>query len=288
MTREAVARILLVEDEEALAEGLRVNLHRKQYDVDVAGDGRTGLASAQARRYDLILLDIRLPEIDGFEVCQRLRQDGNFTPILMLTARNQPDDVVYGLKLGADDYVTKPFDLAELLARIEGLLRRHEWWRQEREDSDAPDPDKPDADRPGPERVATEPPDLAGRGPAAAAPIGPEPVGGAAAPPAQGGDARRVEFGPFWVDFRTWQARTRQGVVELSRKELAVLKLLVERPHEVVSRRELLAEVWELPNHPNTRVVDNVIVSLRRAFETDAAKPRHILSARGVGYRFVP
>ena len=136
MTREAIARILLVEDEEALAEGLRVNLHRKQYDVDVAGDGRTGLASAQARRYDLILLDIRLPEIDGFEVCQRLRQDGNFTPILMLTARNQPDDVVYGLKLGADDYVTKPFDLAELLARIEGLLRRHEWWRQEREDSD--------------------------------------------------------------------------------------------------------------------------------------------------------
>jgi two-component system, OmpR family, alkaline phosphatase synthesis response regulator PhoP len=268
VTREAVARILLVEDEEALAEGLRVNLHRKHYEVDVANDGRTGLASAQARRYDLILLDIRLPEIDGFEVCQRLRQDGNFTPILMLTARNQPDDVVYGLKLGADDYVTKPFDLAELLARIEGLLRRHEWWRQDREDNEAE----------------------------SAAPA-PEPAGAAAASPddaaaslaaAGAGDARRVEFGPYWVDFRTWQARTRQGVVELSRKELAVLKLLVERPHEVVSRRELLAEVWELPNHPNTRVVDNVIVSLRRAFETDAAKPRHILSARGVGYRFVP
>ena len=244
MTREAIARILLVEDEEALAEVLRVNLHRKQYEVDVAGDGRTGLASAQARRYDLILLDIRLPEIDGFEVCQRLRQDGNFTPILMLTARNQPDDVVYGLKLGADDYVTKPFDLAELLARIEGLLRRHEWWRQEREDSDAVEAETPQ----------------------------PEPV----APPGAG------------VDVRTWQARTRQGVVELSRKELAVMKLLVERPHEVVSRRELLSEVWELPNHPNTRVVDNVIVSLRRAFESDATKPRHILSARGVGYRFVP
>jgi two-component system alkaline phosphatase synthesis response regulator PhoP len=252
VSREAVARILLVEDEEALAEGLRVNLERKHYDVDVAGDGRTGLARAHDRRYDLILLDIRLPEIDGFEVCQRLRQDGNFTPILMLTARNQPDDVVYGLKLGADDYVTKPFDLAELLARIEGLLRRHDWWRQEREESDPPE--NGDAE--------------AGRQPAAA--------------------ANRVEFGPFWVDFRTWQARTREGVVELSRKELAVMKLLVERPHEVVSRRELLAEVWELPNHPNTRVVDNVIVSLRRAFESDAAKPRHILSARGVGYRFVP
>jgi DNA-binding response OmpR family regulator len=270
VTREAVARILLVEDEEALAEGLRVNLHRKQYDVDVASDGRTGLAAAQARRYDLILLDIRLPEIDGFEVCQRLRQDGNFTPILMLTARNQPDDVVYGLKLGADDYVTKPFDLAELLARIEGLLRRHEWWRQEREDEGALETGAAGGEAPN-ESPAT-----------------PADARAAETPAAGSGDARRVEFGPYWVDFRTWQAKTRQGVVELSRKELAVLKLLVERPHEVVSRRELLAEVWELPNHPNTRVVDNVIVSLRRAFETDAAKPRHILSARGVGYRFVP
>jgi two-component system, OmpR family, alkaline phosphatase synthesis response regulator PhoP len=276
VTREAVARILLVEDEEALAEGLRVNLHRKQYDVDVASDGRTGLASAQARRYDLILLDIRLPEIDGFEVCQRLRQDGNFTPILMLTARNQPDDVVYGLKLGADDYVTKPFDLAELLARIEGLLRRHEWWRQEREDNDAVEAD------------ALETPAVAADHDPARLPVAAPAEGAAATPAVAAGDARRVEFGPYWVDFRTWQARTRQGVLELSRKELAVLKLLVERPHEVVSRRELLAEVWELPNHPNTRVVDNVIVSLRRAFESDATKPRHILSARGVGYRFVP
>lgn len=246
MSRESPARILLVEDEEALAEGLRFNLERKHYEVDVAGDGRDGLARAHDRRYDLILLDIRLPEVDGFEVCQRLRQEGNFTPILMLTARNQPDDVVYGLKLGADDYVTKPFDLAELLARIEGLLRRHEWWRQEREESEN------------------------------------------AGSPAAAGEPGRVEFGDYWVDFRTWQARTRDGIVELSRKELAVMKLLVERPQAVVSRRELLAEVWELPNHPNTRVVDNVIVSLRRAFEQDASKPRHILNVRGVGYRFMP
>jgi len=244
MTREATARLLVVEDEEALAEGLRLNLERKHYRVDVAGDGRAALERAAAGRYDLILLDVRLPHVDGFEVCQQLRQNGDFTPILMLTARNQPDDVVYGLKLGADDYVTKPFDLAELLARIEGMLRRRDWWREER----------------------TE--------------------------PAEAGEAgatdERYRFGAYWVDFRTWHAKTRHGVVELSRKEIAAMRIFSTRPNQVISRRELLAEVWELPNHPNERVVDNVIVSLRRAFEQDAWRPRHILNVRGVGYRFVP
>ena len=237
--------ILVVEDEEALAEGLRFNLERKHYAVDVARDGAEALERAGTARYDLIILDIRLPVVDGFKVCQRLRSGGNFTPILILTARNQPDDIVYGLKLGADDYVTKPFDLAELLARIEGMLRRQEWARNGR---------------------AAE-----------------------AETPAANGDAgSRFVFGEFWVDFRTWQAKTRQGIVELSRKELAVMQLFAERSNEVISRRELLARVWELPSHPNTRVVDNVIVSLRRAFEEDALKPRHILNVRGVGYRFVP
>lgn len=238
-------RILIVEDEEALAEGLRFNLERKHYAVEVARDGADALVRARASRFDLIILDVRLPGVDGFKVCQRLRTEGNFTPILMLTARNQPDDIVYGLKLGADDYVTKPFDLAELLARIEGMLRRQEWARN-----------GPPADEDA---------------------------------SAAGGDAgARLEFGAFWVDFRTWRAQTRQGVVELSRKELAAMQLFAERPNEVISRRELLARVWELPNHPNTRVVDNVIVSLRRAFEEDALRPRHILNVRGVGYRFVP
>jgi DNA-binding response OmpR family regulator len=241
MTREATARLLVVEDEEALAEGLRLNLERKHYRVDVASDGREALQRAAAGRYDLILLDVRLPHVDGFEVCQQLRQNGDFTPILMLTARNQPDDVVYGLKLGADDYVTKPFDLAELLARIEGMLRRRNWWREER----------------------TEPAEA-------------------------GATDDRYRFGAFWVDFRTWHAKTRHGVVELSRKEIAAMRIFSTRPNQVISRRELLAEVWELPNHPNERVVDNVIVSLRRAFEQDAWRPRHILNVRGVGYRFVP
>jgi DNA-binding response OmpR family regulator len=252
VSEEAQARLLVVEDEEALAEGLRFNLQRKHYRVDVARDGREALAHAAQHRYDLIILDVRLPGVDGFEVCQRLRRDGDFTPILMLTARNQPDDIVYGLKLGADDYVTKPFDLAELLARIEGMLRRREWSRNART--------------------------------AAGAQPGAEPAAGEAGDTSQD----RFFFGNYWVDFRTWQAQTRQGIVELSRKEVAAMRVFCSRPNQVISRRELLAEVWELPNHPNERVVDNVIVSLRRAFEESAWRPRHILNVRGVGYRFIP
>jgi len=241
-----VPRILLVEDEEPLAEGLLLNLELKGYQAELARDGREALDKAlgavgQGGRYDLIILDVRLPLIDGFEVCQRLRREGDFTPILMLTARNQPDDVVYGLKLGADDYVTKPFDLAEVLARVEGLLRRRLWAREAANGTTTP----------------TEEP-------------------------------HRFAFGDFWVDFDTFQAGTREGVVELSKKEIAVMKVFAARPTQVITRRELLAEVWELPNHPNTRVVDNVIVSLRKAFEENAWRPRHIVSIRGVGYRFVP
>lgn len=245
------ARILVVEDEDALADGLMSNLQRKGYRVDLARNGREALEQTAAHTFDLIVLDIRLPEIDGFQVCQRLRGEGNFTPILMLTARSQPDDVVYGLKLGADDYVTKPFDLAELLARIEGLLRRQEWLKEGQD----------------------------GSPPATVAPETPEPAADTLG---------RFDFGPYWIDFRTWQANTRQGVVELSRKEVAAMKLFCSRPNQVISRRELLAEVWELPNHPNERVVDNVIVTLRRMFEESAWRSRHIVNVRGVGYRFVP
>jgi DNA-binding response OmpR family regulator len=239
--REAAGqRLLLVEDEEAIAQGLAFNLERKGYEVDLAADGAQALELLAADGYDLVLLDLNLPEVDGFEVCQRLRQQRDFTPVLMLTARGQPDDVVYGLKLGADDYVTKPFDLAELLARIEGLLRRRAWSEEKEEEQEG------------------------------------EPV------------PERLEFGDHWVDFSTFEANTRQGVRQLSQKEIAVMRVFASRPGQVVARRELLAEVWELPNHPNTRVVDNVIVALRKAFEENAWRPRHIHSVRGVGYRFVP
>jgi DNA-binding response OmpR family regulator len=233
------ARILVVEDEEAIAQGLQLNLERKGYAVDLARDGGDALLRARAGRHDLILLDVRLPEVDGFEICRRLRAEGNLTPILMLTARSQPDDVTFGLKVGADDYVVKPFELAELLARVEGLLRRQAWARR-------------------------------------GAANGEGPVAG------------RQAFGDYWIDFDSFEAQTRRGIARLSQKELAVMRLFLARANQVVTRRELLAEVWQLPHHPNTRVVDNVIVALRQAFEHDSSRPRHILSVRGVGYRFVP
>lgn len=244
MNGDETPRLLVVEDEEAIAQGLVLNLERKGWHVELATDGPEALDKATSGAFDLIVLDVRLPGFDGFEVCQRLRQQADFTPILMLTARSQPDDVVYGLKLGADDYMVKPFDLAELLARIEGLLRRQSWLRTQGPAED------------GAER--TEPP------------------------------LERLSFGDFWVDFTSWRALTLQGEVELSKKELAVMQVFARRPNQVISRRELLAEVWELPDHPNTRVVDNVILALRKAFEESSWRPRHIQTVRGVGYRFVP
>ena len=238
MRTASAARLLVVEDDDAIAQGLVFNLERKGYAVEIARDGLEALSSARVGGHDLILLDIRLPGLDGFEVCRRLRVEGVLTPILMLTARAQSDDLVHGLRTGADDYVTKPFDLAELLARIEGLLRRRAWSRRAGNDT--------------------------------------------------AGEGQVRMFGDFWVDFDSFEAGTRHGTVQLSQKEIAVMRVFLTRPGQVVTRRELLAEVWELPHHPNERVVDNVIVALRQHFEESSTRPRHILSVRGVGYRFAP
>ncbi len=263
------ARILVVEDEESIAQGLLFNLERKGHSVELESNGREALERVRAGRYDLILLDVRLPEMDGFEVCQSLRSEGNFTPIVILTARSQPDDVIYGLKLGADDYVVKPFDLAELLARVEGMLRRQEWSRRQE----------------GAGEGAAATGGMNGQATAAAEPTSQT---SPAPPTSPTPPTSRRSFGEYWIDFETYEALTNRGVVQLSHKELAVMRVFLNRPHQVITRRELLAEVWELPQHPNTRVVDNVIVALRQAFEADSAHPRHILSVRGVGYRFVP
>lgn len=229
-----MTKILIVEDEKSIAEGLLFNLKRKNYAVEWVETGSLALKKTQNQNYDLMILDVRLPEVDGFEVCRILRQRNNHTPILMLTARDQPDDIVFGLKSGADDYLTKPFDLAELLARVEGLLRRQQWNHKIHEET----------------------------------------------------TPEKLEFGEYWIDFQTWEAKSAVGKIQLNKKEMEVMKIFLSHPEEVISRKELLSKVWHLPKHPNERIVDNVIVQLRKYFEKDSQHPKHILNVRGVGYKF--
>lgn len=221
-------RILVIEDEPHMRVGLKDNLELDGYDVLMAGDGRDGLDQAVRARPDLVILDVMLPQLDGFEVCRNIRTRGLGMPILMLTARAQKIDTVLGLELGADDYVTKPFNIRELLARVKALLRR------------------------------------------AAGPVT---------------DVYR--FGNVEVDFRrqlAWKDRT---PLSLSTLEFGVLRYLVARRGEVVSRDELLNDVWGYKSFPTTRSVDNLMARLRQKLETEPREPRHILTVHGTGYRFV-
>jgi DNA-binding response OmpR family regulator len=214
---------------------LAFNLQNSGYDVDISGTGEEALSVLADRNYDLVLLDVMLPGIDGLEVARRLRKGGDLTPILMLTARNQTLDAIAGLDAGADDYIAKPFDLDELLARIRGFLRRQVWSRS----------------------TGTEPDTLA--------------------------------YGAWNIDFGSYCAKNSEGTeVKLTAKEVAILKLFADRPGDVISRETFLNEVWGLPGHLETRTVDNFMRKLRQTFEEDASAPRHIVSVRGAGYRFVP
>ncbi|MEM1180216.1 MAG: response regulator transcription factor [Acidobacteriota bacterium] len=236
-----MSRILLVEDEEHLAEGLAFNLRNAAYDVDVVGDGESALEAVQRNAYDLLLLDVMLPGITGLEVCQQLRKRGNMEPILIVSARDRVADAVTGMDSGADDYITKPFDLDMLLAKIRGMLRRQVWGRAEA----------------GGERRTSR--------------------------------SEAMSFGDWTVDFQAFTARHPDGrEVELSPKELGMLRLFASRPGEVISRETFLEEVWEMPGSLETRTVDNFIRKLRQALEDRPSNPRHILSIRGAGYRFVP
>lgn len=235
------ARLLVVEDERHLAAGLKLNFELEGFTVDVAPTARDASRYlVQANAYSLIVLDVMLPDLDGFALCRRLRDAANFTPVIMLTARTSPEDRVRGLEAGADDYLAKPFELDELLARIRSLLRRRRWERAE---------------------VDT-------RGPATA------------------GDVLR--FGEAVIDFDTPRATMRGAPVDLTRLELDLLRYFAQHPGRVLSRRELLEQVWQLRNYPNTRTVDNFVMRLRKALEPDPAHPTHFLSVRGAGYRFEP
>ena len=226
-----MTRILVVEDDPAILRGLVDNLRLESYEVVTAVDGEAGDRLVREAPPDLILLDLMLPKLSGYELCRKLRSEGLTTPILMLTARGEETDRVLGLDLGADDYVTKPFSIRELLARIRALLRR-------------------------------------------------------AQPPRALPDVLRFE--DVTVDFRSYTASRGGAPVEMTPKEYQLLRLLAARAGEVVTRDELLNEVWGYDSYPNTRTVDNHVASLRAKLEPDKSGTRHIQTVHGVGYKFVP
>lgn len=227
-------RILVVEDEESLRETLILNLELEGYEPVGASHGTDAAALLQGQHFDLVILDIMLPGMSGMELCASIRVSGNKVPILMLTARDSPEDRIEGLRTGADDYLGKPFHLEELLLRIRNLIRRTETDLTE----------------------ATTVPML--------------------------------HFGGNTVDFQTFEATTPRGSFTLTKKECALLRLLSERPGEVVSRAQILQIVWGYDVYPSTRTIDNFILNFRKHFEDDPKEPKHFHSIRGVGYRFTP
>jgi DNA-binding response OmpR family regulator len=235
-----VPRILLVEDEEHLAAGIRFNLELDGYEVETIGDGLRAVErlapehdGASGPPVDLVLLDVMLPGLDGFQIVERMRGAGNHVPVLMLTAKSLPEDVVVGLEKGADDYLSKPFDLPVLLARVKGLIRRRDWARG------------------------------ASEGPATA------------------------RIGATEADFSSFELRRAGATVRLTLLEAMLLKLLVQRRGQVVTKAEILEKVWNLSPDTETRAVDNFVMRLRRYLEEDAREPRLLLTVRGVGYRLL-
>ncbi len=224
--------ILVVEDDPSITMGLELNLRAEGYRVVVAHDGEEGLAAARKEEIDLLILDVMLPRLNGFEVLRILRGEGSLLPVLMLSARGAEMDKVMGLELGAEDYVTKPFGLAELLARVRAILRRE------------------------------------GKGKSARSVV--------------------IRSGVLEINADTRQV-TRDGKdVELTATEFDVLLCLVEAKGRVLSREQIQAQVWGPDHHGTTRTVDNFLLQLRSKLEFDPGEPKHLVTVRGVGYRFVP
>ena len=225
-------KILIIEDDLAILRGLKDNLEYESYEVFTAADGEQGYCLLKEKKPDLIILDLMLPKMSGYELCRKVREEGVTTPILILTARGEEVDRVLGLDLGADDYVTKPFSVSELLARIRAILRRVQ-------------------------RAKT------------------------------GGLPREIRFGNVSIDFNRFEALKAGKALAMSRKEFGILRLLSARIGEVVTRDELLNEVWGYDQYPTTRTVDNHIALLRSKLEDNSTKPQHIITVHGVGYKLV-
>lgn len=238
-----MSSVLIVEDEKHLADGLRYNLKAEGYDVETAGTGEEALTLLfdAGKTFDVLVLDVMLPGIDGFSLAARLRSQGQFVPILMLTARGQAQDVLRGFEAGADDYLPKPFDLTVLLARINALLRRREWFRKDRSRAS--------------EDSAT--------------------------------GSKTFDFGGKTIDFEALELRSGEQVVNLTLMEADLLRYLINHEGKIVSRSAILEDVWGLREDTDTRAIDNFIVRLRKYIEDEPSRPRHLLTVRGVGYKFV-
>jgi len=246
-----MSRVLIVEDEAHLAKGLQFNLEAEGHSVEVARDGERALQlllghDGKRENFDAVVLDIMLPGKDGFAVASELRAAKNFVPVLMLTARGRPEDVLNGFASGADDYLPKPFELPILLARLQGLLRRRDWMRES------------------------------------------QASGSTSAAQSSASEAYDVfSFHGRTIDFGKLELRVNGNTIHLTLMEAELLRHLIRNNDRIVSRKSILEEVWGLHEDTDTRAIDNFIVRLRRYIEDDPAKPRHLLTVRGVGYRFV-
>ena len=224
-------RILLVEDEENIRDLVKLNLELDDYEVVATDNGRTALRFFGEQHFDLLILDVMLPEIDGYQICEQVRLTNMEVPIIFLTAKDAANDRITGLRKGADDYLTKPFNLEELLLRVQNLIKRT---------SKSPE-NRPEV----------------------------------------------YTFGANKVNFVTFEAEGNPGTFTLTKKEAMLLKLLIDRTNEVVSRQQILQSVWGYDVYPSTRTIDNFILSFRKYFEDDPRNPQYFLSVRGVGYKFV-
>ena len=226
-------RVLLIEDEENIRSTIRLNLEIEGYDVTEARDGKVGYDHFHSAHFHLIIMDVMLPEMDGYTLCQKIRLENNEIPIIILTAKGASDERIHGLKLGADDYIAKPFSLEELLLRVSKLVKRKNQQPENRHKT------------------------------------------------------QTYTFGQCEVNFLSYQITGRGGEKTiLSKREIQLLKLLIDRKNEVVSREEILRTVWEYDVYPSTRTIDNYIVNFRKYFEKNPKEPSHFFSIRGVGYKF--
>ena len=224
-------RILLVEDEEHIRSLVKLNLELEEFEVIATGNGKDAVKLFHEQHFDLLILDVMLPDMDGFQICEQVRLTNMEVPIIFLTAKDAAADRIAGLKRGADDYLTKPFNLEELLLRVHNLLRRS-----------------------NKEEAANH---------------------------------EKYSFGENEVNFLTFEAKGLRSEFTLTKKEAMLLKLLVDRKNEVVSRQQILQSVWGYDVYPSTRTIDNFILNFRKYFEVDPSTPQYFISVRGVGYRFV-